>query len=119
MREVNMSVVTLRSAMAFAAVMYFLTPLQSTLAEALINSACSKLKMIGDDSKRLKAQWESIAIDNKAERCPLYKQQIKYNDEMINIFESDSNRCGVRKAVLEQLKTSTDKLRVTMSTLCS
>src|SRR5262249_4787816 len=98
-----------RNAIAFAAIMYFFAPLPSTFGEAIINPACSKLKMIGDELVRIKAQRDSIAAGNTAQRCPLYKEQIKYNDEMINIFESDSNRCGVGNAVIERLKTDTEK----------
>jgi hypothetical protein len=114
-----MRVLTGRNSIAFAAIMYFLCPLQSTFAEAIINPACSKLKMIGEELVRIKVQGESIAAGNTAQRCPLFREQIKYNDEMINIFESDSNRCGVKNAVLEQLKTATEKLRVSTSAACS
>jgi hypothetical protein len=117
--EVTMRVLTGRNAIAFASIMYFFDPLQHAFAEAIINPACSKLKMIGDELVKIKEQRESITGGNEAQRCPLYKQQLKYNDEMINIFESDSNRCGVTEAVLERLKLSTAKLRVSTSSTCS
>jgi hypothetical protein len=107
-----------RNAIAFAAIMYFLAPVQSTLAEAITYPGCSKLKAIGDELRRIKEQQASLGIADLAERCPLYREQIKYHDEMINIFESDSNRCGVRNQVLEQLKASAETLRVTSSAAC-
>jgi hypothetical protein len=113
-----MGALTRRNTIAFAAIIYFFVPLQSTLAEALINPACSKLKTIANELQRIKAQQESIPAGDTVQRCPLYKQQIEHNDEMIKIFESDSNRCGVRNPVLERLKTDTEKLRVSSSTAC-
>jgi hypothetical protein len=112
-------VLTRRNAIAFAAIIYSFVPLQSTFAEAIINPACSNLKMINNEIQRIKVQSDSIDAGDTARRCPLYKEKIKYNDEMIMIFESDSNRCGVGNAVLERLKASRDKLRETSSSACA
>jgi hypothetical protein len=114
-----MRVLARRNAIAFAAVAYFLAPLQSAFSEAIINPACSKLQMIGEELGKLKVQRESVTVGDTARQCPLFKQQLKYNDEMINIFESDSNRCGVKEAVLENLKLSTAKLRVSAASACN
>jgi hypothetical protein len=113
-----MKVLTKRNAIAFAAITYFVGPVHSILAEAIINPACSKLQTINDEIQRVKVQLDSIAVGDTARRGPLYMEQIKDNAEMIKTFESDSNHCGVGNAVRERLKSSLDKLRVSSSAAC-
>jgi hypothetical protein len=89
-------------------------------AEPIINPECSNLKTIGEELARIKEQRETITngdLHHKGdadELCPLFKEQIQYNDEMIHIFESDENHCGAGNEAPDRLKTTTEKLRVSV-----
>ena len=113
-----MEVLSRKNIIPFAAIVYFFYLLQSAAAEAIINPECTRLKMIGPDHKRMEDEFKRIKADDKAQLCPLSKRIIESNEEMIKIFESDSNHCGVTNGVVERLKTSTETLRVLSSANC-
>lgn len=120
-----MRILTGRNAVAFVVAMYFLPAAQFALAEPIIYSECSKLKTIGEGLVRIKKQREAIAKgdlhhdgDND-QLCPLFNEQIKYNDELIRVFESDANRCGAGNEAVDRIKTTTEKLRVSASKRCN
>jgi hypothetical protein len=79
---------------------------------------CKKIKDIGVQLKRLKARRDRITIGNKAGWCPLNKQQINYDDQMIRIFDSDAEKCGVRDSVVDRLRAATERLRASTATAC-
>lgn len=79
---------------------------------------CSKITKIGEQVKFVKAQRDKIAIGDKAHWCPLNKKQINYNEQMIGIFDSDREKCGVRDTVVERLKAATERLRASTQSAC-
>jgi hypothetical protein len=112
-----------RNAVAVATAISIFVFTGSTFAKPKIpttisESGCASIKKIGEQLKMLTVRRDAVAIGNKARWCPLSKQQIDYGDEMIKIFESDPERCGVRDSVVDNLKSSQEKLRETTSTAC-
>jgi hypothetical protein len=82
------------------------------------NPECRKIKEIGAQLKLLKARRDRITIGNKARWCPLNKAQINYNEQMIRIFDSDPEKCGVRDSVVDRLRASTERLRASTQAAC-
>jgi hypothetical protein len=107
-----------RNTLLVAAMIYFLTVPGISIGQAEYDSGCSKIQTISDQIQKIKAQRDSIAVGDKAQWCPLNKQQIDYSDEMIRAFESDRRHCGVRDSLLERLKTTNERLRQTTSEAC-
>jgi hypothetical protein len=79
---------------------------------------CRKIKEIGEQIKRLKARRDRIAIGDKAAWCPMNKQQINYNEQMIRIFDNDPEKCGVRDGVVDRLRAANEKLRSSTGVTC-
>jgi hypothetical protein len=79
---------------------------------------CRKIKEIGAQLKRIKARRDRITIGNKAGWCPLKKQQINYDEQMIRIFDSDPQKCGVRDSVVDRLRAATERLRASTQAAC-
>jgi hypothetical protein len=108
-----------RNAVAVTIGICILVITRATFAQPIkFDPACAKIKEIGEQIKKLKARREATAIGNKARWCPLNKQQINYNEEMIRIFNNDPERCGVRDSVIDRLKAANEKLRESTSTAC-
>src|SRR3954463_3664581 len=76
------------------------------------------IKNLGAETKRLKARRDRIMIGNKAGWCPINKQQINYNEQMIRIFDSNPEKCGVRDSVVDRLRAATERLRVSTQAAC-
>ena len=85
---------------------------------ARFSPECRKIKEIGAQLKQLKARRDRITIGNKADWCPLNKQQINYDEQMIRIFDSDPEKCGVRDSVVDRLRSATERLRASTQAAC-
>lgn len=85
------------------------TPRQSY--SQTLSPDCARLKGIGESNKQIKARRDRITFGDKAGWCPLNKEMIVNNSQMISIFESDPHRCGVRDEIIDNLKSSTQRLK--------
>lgn len=79
---------------------------------------CSQLKTLRYRESTLKMRLNSIRIGNKRAWCPVVKQQIATFDEMIRIFYSDSERCGLRDDIINGLQSNTERLRQAIFRSC-
>ena len=79
---------------------------------------CARLKGIGESNNQINARRDRMAIGDKAQWCPLNKEMIVNNSQMISIFESDAHRCGVRDEIIDNLKSSTQRLKDSTATAC-
>jgi hypothetical protein len=79
---------------------------------------CARLKDIGESNKQIKARRDRVAIGDRTRWCPLNKEMIANNNQMISIFKADPHRCGVRDEIVDNLKSSTQKLMDSTATAC-
>jgi hypothetical protein len=92
------------------------TPPQSY--SQILSPDCGRLKGIGESNKEINARRDRITIGDKAGWCPLNKEMIVNNSQMISIFESDPHRCGVRDEIIDNLKSATQRLKDSTATEC-
>jgi hypothetical protein len=93
-------------------------PPQSYSQAVTFSPNCAKLKGIGETNKQIKARRDRTVIGDRARWCPLNNEMIANSNQMISIFESDPHRCGVRDEIIDNLKSSTQKLKDATATAC-
>jgi hypothetical protein len=79
---------------------------------------CARLKGIGESNKQINARRDRMTLGDKAGWCPLNKELIDNNTQIISIFESDPQRCGVGEEIINKLKSSTQRLKDSTATVC-
>ena len=94
------------------------TPSQSYSQAITLSPDCARVKAIGESNKQINARRTRVAIGDKLRWCPLNKKMIANNNLMISIFESDPHRCGVRDEIIDNLKSSTQRLQDSTATAC-
>jgi hypothetical protein len=93
-------------------------PPQSYSQAVIFSPDCARVKGIGESNKQIKARHDQMAIGDKARWCPLNKEMIVNNNQIISIFESDPHRCGVRDEIIDNLKSSTQRLKDSTASAC-
>ena len=83
------------------------------------NPECKKVAGFGENNKELQSKLNETKIGDKAVWCPIKARMIANNDEMIRIFELDTERCGVRDSIVDRLKAATEASAVDDGSLWS
>jgi hypothetical protein len=82
------------------------------------NPECKKVAGLGENNKELQSKLNETKIGDKAVGRPIKARMIANNDEMMRIFELDTERCGVRDSIVDRLKAATERLRKSTTEAC-
>lgn len=93
-------------------------PVAPALRGPMANPACARIRSIAAQLETIRTQKSGIAVGNRTRWCPLNRQQIVLNDEMIRIFDGDFDHCGARDAAINRLRRANEKLRVATAGAC-
>lgn len=93
-------------------------PAAPVMRGPISNPACARIRSIAAQLETIRTQKSVIAVGNRTRWCPLNRQQIVLNDEMIRIFDGDFDHCGARDPAINRLRRANEKLRVATAGAC-